>query len=129
VIALPARHPLAAAPGPLAVKGLAEEPFVMVPANLARGLSDAVLGLCARAGFAPRVAQEAVQMQTVVSLVSSGLGVAIVPESLLNLRRSGVVYRAVRDPHPKVELRLAWRRDAQSGTAKRFIELAKRKTK
>ena len=33
----------------------------------------------ARAGFAPRVAQEAIQMQTVVSLVSSGLGVALVP--------------------------------------------------
>src|SRR5471032_799895 len=94
VVALPSRHPLARERGPLGVRTLAEEPFVMVPANLARGLSDVVLGLCARAGFAPRVAQEAVQMQTVVSLVSSGLGVAIVPASLLNLRRKGVVYRA-----------------------------------
>lgn len=125
VVALPSHHPLAEAPGPLAVKRLAGESFVMVPAVLARGLSDAVLGLCARAGFAPRVAQEAVQMQTVVSLVSSGLGVAIVPESLLNLRRSGVVYRAVRDPHPKIELRLAWRRDARSAALVRFVALAR----
>jgi DNA-binding transcriptional LysR family regulator len=64
-----------------------------------------------------------------VSLVSSGLGVAIVPASLLNLRRSGVVYRAVRDTHPKIELRLAWRPDTRSPALKRFVELAKRKAK
>lgn len=127
VVALPATHRLARERGPLSVRGLADDPFVMVPANLARGLSDVVLGLCARAGFAPRVAQEAVQMQTVVSLVSSGLGVTIVPASLLNLRRSGVVYRTVRDVHPRIELRLAWRRDAKSGALGRFVELAKRK--
>ena len=129
VVALPARHALARERGPLGVRALAEEPFVMVPANLARGLSDVVLGVCARAGFAPRVAQEAVQMQTVVSLVSSGLGVAIVPASLLNLRRSGVVYRPVRDRHPRIELRLAWRRDSRSVPLARFVELAKRRPK
>ncbi|TXI07587.1 MAG: LysR family transcriptional regulator [Novosphingobium sp.] len=34
---------------------------------------------CHRAGFAPRVAQEAVQVQTILSLVEAGLGVALVP--------------------------------------------------
>ncbi len=125
VVALHEHHPLAIGRGPLAIKALAEEPFVMVPSNLARGLSDVVLGLCTRAGFAPRVAQEAVQMQTVVSLVSSGLGVAIVPESLLNLRRSGVVYRTVRDAHPRIELRVAWRRDSHSATLARFVAFAR----
>ena len=129
VVALPGRHALARERGPLGVRALAEEPFVMVPANLARGLSEVVLGVCARAGFAPRITQEAVQMQTVVSLVSSGLGVAIVPASLLNLRRSGVVYRPVRDRHPRIELRLAWRRDARSVPLARFVELAKRECK
>lgn len=129
VAALPARHRLARQRGPLALRELAGEAFVMVPPNLARGLWEVMLGLCTRAGFAPRVAQEAVQMQTVVSLVSSGLGVALVPESLLNLKRSGVVYRALRDAHPKIELRLAWRRDARSLPLRRFIELAKRQTK
>ena len=129
VVALPGRHPLAREHGPLGVRSLAEEPFVMVPANLARGLSDVVLGVCARAGFAPSIAQEAVQMQTVVSLVSSGLGVAIVPASLLNLRRSGVVYRPVRDRHARIELRLAWRRDARSVALARFVDLARRMSK
>src|SRR5258707_2977885 len=43
------------------------------------------------------VAQEAIQMQTVVSLVSSGLGVAVVPASVSNLGRRGVAYRELAD--------------------------------
>ena len=109
VAALPQRHPLARARGALAVRDLAAEPFVMVPRGIAPGLHDIVATLAARAGFAPRVAQEAIQMQTVVSLVSSGLGVALVPASVANLGRRGVVYRDVADPHPRLDLWLAWR--------------------
>jgi len=125
VAALPAQHRLARSRGPLAVRELADESFVMVPRAFAAGLADILLGLCTRAGFAPRVAQEAVQMQTVVSLVSSGLGVAIVPASLLNLGRKGVVYRPIRDAHPKLELRLAWGRDARSAAVDRFVAIAR----
>ncbi|HXI37487.1 MAG TPA: LysR family transcriptional regulator, partial [Burkholderiales bacterium] len=79
VAALPARHRLARESGRLAVSELAGEPFVMVPREIAPGLYDIVRALAARAGIPLSVAQEAIQMQTVVSLVSSGLGVAIVP--------------------------------------------------
>ncbi|MBC7803720.1 MAG: hypothetical protein H7Y16_07570, partial [Candidatus Parcubacteria bacterium] len=62
-----------------------------------------------------RVVQEAIQMQTVVSLVSSGLGVALVPGAVAKLGRHGVVYREISDPHPRLDLWLAWRRGALSG--------------
>ncbi len=39
-------------------------------------------------------------MQTIVSLVSAGMGVALVPQSLCNLRRTGVVYRPLRESVP-----------------------------
>jgi len=115
--ALPARHPLARARARIAVRALENESFVMAPREIAPGLHDIVTGLAARAGFAPRVAQEAIQMQTVVSLVSSGLGVALVPASLANLGRRGVVYREIADPHPRLDLWLAWRRGPAGGTA------------
>src|SRR2546423_7848902 len=89
VAALPSRHRLARERGPLAVSALAGEPFVMVPREIAPGLYDIVAGLAARAGISLNVAQEAIQMQTVVSLVSSGLGVAIVPGPIANLPRRG----------------------------------------
>jgi DNA-binding transcriptional LysR family regulator len=129
VAALPARHPLAAARGPLAMSELAGESFVMVPREIAPGLYDIVVGLAARAGFSLTVTQEAIQMQTVVSLVSSGLGVAVVPGSLANLGRRGVVYRNLADRHPLLELRLAWRRGTGGAAALEFIAQAQRLAK
>jgi len=134
VAALPARHRLALAKGKLAVSALAGEPFVMVPRDIAPGLYDIVTGLAARAGISFNVAQEAIQMQTVVSLVSSGLGAAIVPGSIANLGRRGVVYRELADPHPKLDLWLAWPRNqagaAGLGTAARdFLALARRRAR
>ena len=39
------------------------------------------------------VAQEAIQMQTIVNLVAGGIGLAWVPESVMQFRRPGVIYR------------------------------------
>jgi DNA-binding transcriptional LysR family regulator len=125
VAALPARH-AAARQRRIAMRDLAGEAFVMVPRDIAPGLYDIVAGLAARAGFSPRVAQEAIQMQTVVSLVSSGLGVAIVPASIANLGRRGVVYRELADAHPRLDLWLAWRRGALGATARDFLAHARR---
>ena len=125
VAALPSRH-AAARRGRVAMRDLAGEPFVMVPREIAPGLYDIVAGLAARAGFAPRLAQEAIQMQTVVSLVSSGLGVAIVPASIANLGRRGVVYREIADSHPRLDLWLAWRRGELGAIARDFVTQARR---
>jgi len=126
VAALPSRHAAARRGGRIEMRDLAGEPFVMVPREIAPGLYDIVAGLAARAGFAPRIAQEAIQMQTVVSLVSSGLGVAIVPASIANLGRKGVVYREITDPHPRLDLWLAWRRGEPGATARDFLAQARR---
>lgn len=126
VAALPARHPLAREKGTVAMKQLAGERFVMVPREIAPGLYDIVTGLAARAGFSLHVTQEAIQMQTVVSLVSSGMGTAVVPASLAALGRKGVVYRPLADRHPALELWLAWRRGALAPAARDFLAQAKR---
>jgi DNA-binding transcriptional LysR family regulator len=126
VAALPARHRVARRPGRVAMRDLAGEPFVTVPREIAPGLYDIVAGLAARAGFSLQVAQEAIQMQTVVSLVSSGLGVAIVPASIANLGRRGVVYRELADAHPRLDLWLAWRRGGLGAMARDFLAHARR---
>jgi DNA-binding transcriptional LysR family regulator len=125
VAALPARHRLARSAGRLSAAELGGEPFVMIPREIAPGLYDIVRGLAARAGIPLNVAQEAIQMQTVVSLVSSGLGVAIVPASVANLGRRGVVYRELADRHPRLDLWLAWPRAALSGAARDFVAHAR----
>ena len=126
VAALPSRHRLARIAGKLALSELAGEPFVMIPRDIAPGLYDIVRGLAARAGIPLNVAQEAIQMQTVVSLVSSALGVSIVPASVANLGRRGVVYRELADRHPRLDLWLAWPRGALAAAARDFVAHARR---
>src|SRR5690348_12089860 len=125
VVALPARHRLARG-RKVAMRSLAGEPLVMVPRDIAPGLYDIVANLAARGGFSLNVSQEAIQMQTVVSLVSSGLGAAIVPASVANLGRRGVAYRELADPHPRLDVWLAWRRGALSASQREFLALARR---
>lgn len=85
VAVLPHGHPLAVA-DELPLGALADEPWVMFPQGEGPGLHHAILSACRQAGFTPRVAQQAVQMETLIGLAAAGLGVALVPEFL---RRSG----------------------------------------
>ncbi|HET7669073.1 MAG TPA: LysR family transcriptional regulator [Burkholderiales bacterium] len=125
VAALPARHSKARGAGRLRLAELAGEPFVMIPRRIAPRLYDIVAQLAARAGMTLNVAQEAIQMQTVVSLVSSGLGAAIVPASVANLGRRGVAYRELADRHPQLDVWLAWRRGALGPAALEFVAHAR----
>ena len=61
-------------------------------------------------------------MQTSVSLAAAGIGIAIVPESLQNLGRTGVVYRQFKEPTPQAEIAVVWRKDVISPALKRFLE-------
>ena len=76
------------------------------------------------AGAATRIGQEAIQMQTIVSLVSAEMGVALVPASLCNLQRTGVVYLELAAPSPVIETGLVWRRDAASPVLPWFVASA-----
>ncbi|WP_370585964.1 LysR substrate-binding domain-containing protein [Burkholderia pseudomallei] len=98
---------------------------MIFPRRLAPGFYDIITGCYGAAGVTPRIGQEAIQMQTIVSLVSAGMGVALVPQSLRNLRRTGVVYRALADPAPVVETGLVWRTDDVSPVLAGFIDVVR----
>jgi len=128
VAALPERHPLARRTGKLALAKLKDAPFILFPRPMAPGLYDDVVSFCRAAGFSPRVEQEAVQMQTIVSLVSAELGVALIPASLTNLRRTGVTYKALSEQSPLTEIHLAWRRGDDLPALRVFVDLAQQAT-
>ena len=131
VLALPAAHPLARADR-LALADVLAEPLVMFPRRIVPSLHDAILGLYHAAGRSPAVAQEAIQMQTIVNLVWGGLGVAWVPESVTQFQRTGVVYRAAAAfaptgrrqkaaPLPRCETSLVWPAAADNAALDRFV--------
>jgi len=124
VLALPDHHPLVTAPTLSLAKVLAE-PLVIFPRRIVPSLHDAIFGLYHAAGRSPQVAQEAIQMQTIVNLVSAGLGVAWVPESVRQFQRPGVVYRSVSGPRgravPECETTLAWSGGVSNPSLGRFV--------
>ena len=124
IAALPEKHPLATKPGKLALEKLKDAPFILFPRPNAPGLYDDVVSCCKAAGFSPRVEQEAIQMQTIISLVSAELGVALVPASLTNLRRTGVIYKSLKQQSPLTEIHLAWRRGDELPALRVFVDLA-----
>jgi DNA-binding transcriptional LysR family regulator len=110
---------------PVTLAQLADFPLVIFPRHLAPGFYDIITGCYGAAGLTPRIGQEAIQMQTIVSLVSAGMGVALVPRSLRNLRRTGVVYRPLAERAPIVETGLVWRTADVSPVLGGFIEIVR----
>ncbi|MGY6258234.1 LysR family transcriptional regulator [Paraburkholderia caledonica] len=104
---------------------VADEPLVIFPRQLAPGFHDTIVDYYAALGLAPRMGQQAIQMQTIVSLVSAGMGIALVPESLRKLRRTGVVYCSLRGAGPQLETGLAWRTGDTSPVLCGFIDVVR----
>ena len=124
IAALPEHHPLAARSGAIALADLANTPFIITPRHMAPGLYDDIVSFCHAAGFSPQVTQEAIQMQTVISLVSAEMGVALIPHSLRNLKRTGVVYKSLKEKSPMSEIHLAWRIGDSLPALQLFLRLA-----
>jgi DNA-binding transcriptional LysR family regulator len=123
MLAVPVAHRLAGRQS-VTLSKLAGEDFVAYPRHRGAGLSDAVLAECRRVGFAPRIAQEAPQVSSMINLVSAGMGVAIVPESLRHTRPDTVRFLRVTDCNVRAMLSLGYRNDDPSRTIRNFLKLA-----
>src|SRR6478736_3637716 len=73
VAALGPRSPWVARTG---LRSVAAEPFIIIARSRSASFYDHALSVCAAAGFAPRIVQEASELFTVLSLVRAGLGVS-----------------------------------------------------
>ena len=122
IAALPKTHPLASK-RTLEMGSLADESFVAIPRDREPGLRDLCVAACRQAGFNPTIAQEALNIHVLLGLVAGGLGVALVPSSVQNLNRTGVVYRPLRDVDATLRLAIGRPRGRVDATTSRFVEL------
>ncbi len=127
IAALPRGHPLARK-GSLSLAELAGDPFIMYAPSGAGGLHSVAMLACQRAGFVPKVVQQGVQVQTVLALVESGLGVALVPSLMQRYVSERIVYREIADVADAMGLGLAiaFMRGEESPAAARFREVAEK---
>lgn len=92
----------------LDVRELAHESFVMLSRDPSPPYHDHVVGLCAAAGFQPKVHFAAAQALTIVAIVASGHGVSLVPETVGKAGIDGLVYIPLRNVEPLPSAYLAW---------------------
>ncbi|WP_420992469.1 LysR family transcriptional regulator [Cupriavidus sp. 30B13] len=100
---------------------LSAQPFLLFPRGLGCGLFDHVTTLCNRAGFAPRIAQEAREATTIIGLVASGAGISVLPEIYARTGIPGVAYRALAGPDAASRVLVAHRTGALSPIMRRFL--------
>lgn len=98
-------------------------PLILFPRQVAPAFHDLVTGYYAALGGEAQIVQEAIQMQTIISLVSSGLGIALAPASLQNLARTGVSYVPLAGRAPELETGVVWRKGDLSPTLANFLAL------
>jgi DNA-binding transcriptional LysR family regulator len=120
------------ADGRLAISGdrrspdaVTNAPLILFPRQSAPAFHDIVTGYYAAHGGQARIVQEAIQMQTIISLVSAGMGIALVPASLRNLARTGVSYIDLNGTAPALETGITWRADDTTPTIERFLNIAR----
>jgi DNA-binding transcriptional LysR family regulator len=127
VVALPDGHPAADLTSvPLRV--LAEDPWVLFPSELRTSYVELALSSCAAAGFAPRVVQEASQLHTLSGLVSAGVGVTLLPQSIAAAPQTGVVFRPLTGMKLMLPMHLIWRDGDLPPTGERFRAVARELT-
>jgi DNA-binding transcriptional LysR family regulator len=125
VLAVHRSHPLASQ-ARISTLSLRTEPFISYPANAGVGIYRQIFALCERAGFEPRVIQEALEPSVIMGLVAAGLGVAIVPSSLQSIKIADVVFVPLEDPEAVATLYVAYRSDDESPRVRAFADLVVR---
>ncbi|QLL07687.1 LysR substrate-binding domain-containing protein [Mycobacterium vicinigordonae] len=74
----------------------------------------------------PPVVDEVPRIQTILALVASGAGTALLPTSFINLNRNGVRFVPLSGPLPHRPLSMAWRTANQSPSVRSFVDVAVR---
>jgi DNA-binding transcriptional LysR family regulator len=125
-LAVPKRHPLTKL-RELRLRDLADAPFVWFPRRASPAFYDRMIDECYRGGLkAPRIVQEGFNEATILSLVSTGLGVGWVLGSARWRSPRTVAILPVVDLNMPLALSLAWRRDNTSPLLARFVDEVRR---
>jgi DNA-binding transcriptional LysR family regulator len=125
-LAVPKRHPLTRLEK-LRLRDLTDAPFIWFPRRASPAFYDRLMHECYRRGLkSPRIVQEGLNEATILSLVSTGLGVGWVLGSARWRCPQTVAILPVIDLNMPVSLALAWRRDNSSPLLARFVDVVRR---
>ena len=122
LLALPPGHPLTRKRTVAAADLEGERLMVMKEGHC---LGDQVLGFCDRHDMKPKISFRSSQLETILALVCSGLGISLIPAMAARTKREYLLeYRSLQSPRPKRIIVTAWPKQRQCGRAVReFLKM------
>jgi DNA-binding transcriptional LysR family regulator len=124
VVILPKGHRLAHIKQ-FGIAQLHDESFVAYGRRWAPGFFDAVVQMCVREGFHPNIVQETGEMYTAIALVAAGIGVAILPKSVVLAQSKSIVIKSLPASAGRSEIAIATRADERSPLVRSFVSVAR----
>ena len=121
VAVLPKHHPLA--PGPVQVRDLAGERFVLSSRETSPAGFDKVIELCSEAGFSPKIASISSVWSSVVLLVQAGEGISMLPLNHQQAKTSDLAFCPLTAKNASIDLIIAWSPKRDSAILKSFRTL------
>ena len=109
----------------ISMSDLKDEEFIMFPRDEGTTLHPQIYHLCAKAGFAPKVAMEAREAVTIIGLVAAGCGITILPDLFKTTGIKGVRFHLLETPTAVQKLALASRLEESGTIPLAFAEVAK----
>jgi DNA-binding transcriptional LysR family regulator len=105
---------------------LADDPWIMFSRDTNdKAVYDGIIALCHRAGFSPRIVQEASHTLTRLGLVAAGFGVHMVHATWDTMPFPGIVYVPI-EPSDHVVVACYWRRSDRSELLANLVKIMKR---
>ncbi|MGO3804524.1 LysR family transcriptional regulator [Psychrobacter sp.] len=103
---------------------LKDEKFVIFNRDEALGLFDETITLCKQAGFSPNIISQPKHMQTLVTEVAAGLGVAIAPYCVRKLYSDGCHFMALNHVSTQIPVHIQYKQNNNSATVAAFVAVA-----
>ncbi|HEY9108881.1 MAG TPA: LysR family transcriptional regulator [Roseateles sp.] len=122
---LPASHPLAAL-DQMPLTALSDQPFILFSRKGSPDYHARIVEICRQHGFYPRLQHEGRHWLSVVSLVSQGLGVSIVPAAFQRAGIQGATFRPLVEAVEGSAVFAAWRTDGDAVLRENFVAARRR---
>lgn len=122
VAAVPVNHRLAATDR-VSVADLRSDPFVSyIEPQGGSALREAMRYACQAAGYFPDIVQEAPDASALLAIVSTGVGVCLLPEAAREMAVPGTRILEISPPVPFVDYALVWRAFDRSSLVRGVVE-------
>lgn len=126
ILAVPKGHPLARL-GAVPVARLASERLILYSRDGAPEVFDSITAMCKKARFSPKVADTPRSWHSVLTMVESNEGLALIPQCVQHFKGNEIVFRQLSDGGCKLDAIVAWRKNEPNVLQESFLKLVRLK--